>query len=112
MIEKTAIKIFLALYNERKPLLKSHLAKKIGTSIQNIDYHLPKLVEYGLIEKNSKKLTVPEFFFNEKTEKMLIPLLHVLMELIIESVPEEKSVSEKKRVLKGRIYGFIEILLS
>lgn len=58
---ETARSILRRLY--RQPATQSELAEEFGTSIQNVDYHLEKLVGADLV-------TIADSWYSEKGKKM------------------------------------------
>lgn len=62
---ETGAQVFFCLYNNCKPLTTNDIAKETKLTWKLVDYHLPKLLEQGLILKEENKYLINPILIDE-----------------------------------------------
>lgn len=76
----TRYEIFEKLVSEKRMMTLSEISKKMGMDQQRVSYHLPKLVECGLVIKDGYNYFPQPIFLDEKLHALCAENLSEIVE--------------------------------
>lgn len=80
------VKIFFSIIESNKPLGMSEIARATAMRIEDVNYHLPILIELGLVLPVEDKKYMPQLFFVDEDD---MDESYKLMEVIAHKIAKE-----------------------
>ncbi len=103
---ETEQRIFFFLVSSKDPLTKSEIAKRSKMTRQLVNYHLPKLVEKGVVLFDGDNLYMSQPFFSDLAvqEEVDIALEGLLNIIIKNSVKGDRDINMESMIYNNLVY--------
>ena len=91
--------VFFTLYHEARPMTTYEISKKTKLSWKLVDYHLPKLLQQGLILKEDDKYLVNPIFIDEDLWDIYYGFMKLLVSYISDKLVLQCGDKDKEQCI-------------
>ena len=112
-IADTRLRIFGALVNAQEVLTTAEIAKKLKVAHQKIHYHIPFLIESGLIvESDGGGYFCQPCFIDEELKEKFTDSIIAITKDIVDMIYVEGDDEERENAANNCVSAFVSCLLA